>query len=116
MKNKPLWQRTGFALQGIGYAFKVENSFKTQVLATILAIVYFAWLKVTLIWWAILSVLLGLILAAELFNSTIELLCDHLHPEVHPNIGHIKDMAAGGVLLLSLAAVAFALIATWRFI
>lgn len=115
MKNKNLWQRAQFALQGIVYAFKTEKSFKIQLLAALLSIVYFAWLDVTLIWWAVLCLFLGFILAAELFNSALELLCDHLNPEYHSNIGHIKDMAAGGILILSIAAISLAVLATWQF-
>ena len=33
-----------------------------------------------------------------------ERLIDHLHPEIHPEIRSVKDMAAGGVLLLSMGA------------
>ena len=46
-----------------------------------------------------------LVLALELVNSAFERLIDHLHPEIHPEIRSVKDMAAGGVLLLSLGSV-----------
>lgn len=44
MKNKNLWQRTQFASQGFLYAFKAENSFKTQVFLALLAVIYFEFL------------------------------------------------------------------------
>ena len=46
------------------------------------------------------------VLAAELFNTALEHLIDHLHPALHPSIKIAKDCAAGSVLLLSLSAVA----------
>jgi len=40
-----------------------------------------------------------------LFNAAIETLADHLHPQQHPEIGAVKDIAAGAVLIASIAAV-----------
>jgi diacylglycerol kinase (ATP) len=37
-------------------------------------------------------------------NSALEALVDQLHPERHPEIRVIKDMAAGSVLLASIGA------------
>ena len=45
-----------------------------------------------------------LVLAAELFNTALERLADHLHPEHHPAIGTAKDCAAGAVLLVCAGA------------
>ena len=45
-----------------------------------------------------------LVLALELVNSAFERLIDHLHPEIHPEIRLVKDMAAGGVLVISVGA------------
>ena len=51
-----------------------------------------------------------LVLAAELFNTALEQLCDHLHPEKHANIKVVKDVAAGAVLILSIGALWVALL------
>ena len=47
----------------------------------------------------------ALVLALALFNGALEALIDHLHPELHPEIRVVKDMAAAGVLLAAVAAV-----------
>jgi diacylglycerol kinase len=39
-----------------------------------------------------------------MFNTAIEALADHLHPEIHPSIRIVKDCAAGAVLVASLGA------------
>jgi diacylglycerol kinase (ATP) len=57
------------------------------------------------IWWALLLMNCGLVLAAELFNTALEQALDHLHPEIHPAIKIAKDCAAGAVLIFSLSAV-----------
>jgi undecaprenol kinase len=46
------------------------------------------------------------VLVAELLNTALEELIDHLHPGQHPAMGRAKDMAAGAVLVASLFAVA----------
>lgn len=40
-----------------------------------------------------------LMLAAEFLNTAIEKLCDHLHPDRHPRIGIVKDLASAGAFL-----------------
>ena len=61
-------------------------------------------LRVQLIWWAVTVLVIGLVLVAELVNSSIEALADILHPAQHPSIKVAKDIAAGAVLLASIAA------------
>jgi diacylglycerol kinase (ATP) len=51
---------------------------------------------------------IGFVLAGEIFNTAIEVLADHLHPEQHPAIRAVKDCAAGAVLVASIAALAVA--------
>jgi diacylglycerol kinase (ATP) len=48
-------------------------------------------------------------MAAELLNTAIEELADHLHPELHPRIRLVKDCAAAGVLVAVLGALGVAL-------
>jgi len=44
------------------------------------------------------------VLAAELFNTAIELLADELHPHDSPRIRIVKDCAAAAVLVTVLGA------------
>jgi diacylglycerol kinase (ATP) len=45
-------------------------------------------------------VLVGtLLLAVEALNTSVEMLCDHLHPQHHPAIGKVKDVAAGATAI-----------------
>jgi diacylglycerol kinase (ATP) len=48
-------------------------------------------------------------MAVEAINSAFERLIDHLHPDIHHEIKCVTDMAAGGVLLVSIGALAVAL-------
>jgi diacylglycerol kinase (ATP) len=42
----------------------------------------------------LILIVTGVMIAAEIFNTTIEAICDYLQPEHDPRIGKIKDMAA----------------------
>ena len=105
MKNQPFFKRMGFALAGITAAFRVESSFRLQCLAALAVLVVLAWNRPAMVWWALLLLNCGMVLAAELFNTALEHFIDHLHPSLHPSIKIAKDCAAGAVLVLSLSAV-----------
>jgi undecaprenol kinase len=57
-------------------------------------------------WWAIVLMTSAMVTSAELFNTALEHLADHLHPEIHPRIRIVKDCAAAAVLIAACAAVA----------
>ena len=58
---------------------------------------------------------MGLVLALELVNAALEYAIDRLHPELHDEIKHAKDAAAGAVLLASFfgALVGLAMVLDW---
>lgn len=98
----------GYAFSGMDDLFKNENNVRYQVLAGITTIIIAFYLKVDKQEWGTLITMIGLVLTAEAFNTAIEKLCDFVHPEQHPVIGKVKDMAAGAVLLISITAAVIA--------
>jgi undecaprenol kinase len=113
MKGQTFGRRFRFAVDGIYLAFRREQSFRLQVLASIGVFVVLLLARPAPVWWAIGSLTVGLVLVAELINTALETLADHLHPEQHPEIRAVKDVVAGAVLASSvvalLVAVAFLL-------
>jgi diacylglycerol kinase (ATP) len=95
----------GFALTGLRYALRSENSAKTQFLVFVAVVVALIVVRPEPLWWALVVLASAGVLAAELFNTAVEHLADHLHPEVHPSIRVVKDCAAAAVLVASLGAV-----------
>ncbi len=104
MKNQPFHKRLGFALQGISAAWRTEASFRQQCLAALAVLVFLGWCRPAPLWWALLLLNCGIVMAAELFNSALEQMLDRLHPEQHPAIKIAKDCAAAAVLMLSISA------------
>ena len=115
MKNQPFARRLSFAVAGLAGALRAENSFRFHVIATLGVLAALVWLRPAPLWWAVVAVAIVLVLAAELINTALEQLADHLHPEQHPRIKMVKDCAAAAVLIASLGAlaVAAALVYEW---
>ncbi|TCK18632.1 diacylglycerol kinase (ATP) [Thiogranum longum] len=105
MKNKAIHLRLGFALNGILFALKSEASFRTQLLAAMAIAIVLIVTRPSPVWWGIIILTTGAVLAAELFNTALEKTLDHLHPAQHPQIKLAKDAAAGAVLVLGLTAI-----------
>lgn len=114
MKGQPFYRRLGFAAHGIYLAFVRERSFRYQTLAGTGVLLALLITRPAPIWWATGAIAVGMVLAAELFNSALEALATHLHPEHHPEIGAVKDIAAGAVLVSSLAALVTAIAFLFR--
>ena len=115
MKNRPFRERLGFAVAGLRAVWKRELSFRTHCLFGGLALAALVVFRSPPVWWAIVAVVTALIFALELLNSALEALIDLLHPGYHSEIKAIKDMVAGAVLVMSIAAlcVALALFVDW---
>ena len=73
-------------------------------MATVAIFAFCLWAHPPAIWCALIALLVSAILAAELFNTSLEMLIDVLHPDLHPMIGQAKDCAAGAVFVLSLSS------------
>lgn len=104
MKNKPFVDRLKFAISGLNTAWASEASFRIQVVLGLGALAILLTLRPKAIWWALFILIIGSVLAAELFNTALEYVVDRLHPDLHPAIARAKDCAAGAVLVLSLSA------------
>lgn len=100
----------GYAIEGIFYSFKTGRNFKIQVaigaVAVILGIIY----SISISEWLIIIFVSSAVLAAEAINTAIEETCNLLQPETHPHAKLAKHCAAGGVLILSIAAAIIGLV------
>lgn len=104
MKNAPFLKRFGNATSGLLHAVKNEPSFKFQLVAALAACFVLIIFNASPVWWAIFSLSISMVLAAELFNTALESTLDRVHPNIHPQIKAAKDCAAGAVLVFSCGA------------
>jgi undecaprenol kinase len=108
MKNQPFPVRLGFALRGFGHALRSERSVQLQFVASVVVLLALLKLRPSWGWWALCGLASAGVLAAELLNTAIEKLADHLHPDLHPSIRLVKDCAAAAVLIAVLGALGVA--------
>ena len=101
-------QSFGSAMRGVRYGLE-GRSLRIQIWVGVAVILLSFILRTTLLERvALLACILG-VLAVELINTAIEELSDVLIKEHHPGIAHVKELAAGAVLTVSLAAGAIGL-------
>lgn len=94
----------GYAWAGIVRLFATQRNAQIHALAALLVTGLGLWLGLPARDWALLVLTMGMVMAAEGFNSAIEAAIDRIGPERHPLSGRAKDLAAGAVLLTALAA------------
>ncbi len=95
----------GYALEGIVAIARTQPNFGVHLLVAALALGLASWLGLPPSEVAAIVLAIGLVLAAEAFNTAIEDLCDATMPRPHPLVKSAKDAAAAGVLLAVMAAV-----------
>lgn len=99
-------------VKSVGYAFKgavllltTEASIKVQFGIGILVTIAGFYFNISTTEWIIQTLVIATIMALEGVNTAIEAIADFIHPEHHPKIGLIKDIAAGAVFIFAVAAV-----------
>lgn len=105
MKGQRFRRRLGFALAGLRRVYRTEASFRTQLALGGGAATSLILVRPGAVWVALVALAIGLVLAAEALNASLECLADALHPAHHPLVGAAKDVAAAAVLVASAAAV-----------
>lgn len=100
----------GYAWKGIRCCVGKEQNLSFHLIATVLVVIAGWQLGITRTEWAILLLCIGMVIAAELFNTAIEKLVDLVSPGRHPLAGQVKDIAAGAVLVCAATAAMVGLI------
>ena len=82
----------------------LELSIRFLAAATAGTIAVGAYLRLSALEWCAIVLALALVWAAEGLNTALERLTDLVSPGFHPLAGKAKDLAAGAVLLASVAS------------
>jgi diacylglycerol kinase len=97
-----------YALTGIAYALKGRN-FKIHVAAAAVILLLGIYLEISKTELMFVILLIGFVLSMETTNSAVEEICNKFHPETHPHIALIKDLAAGAVLISAITSLVIGL-------
>ncbi|MFS4455656.1 diacylglycerol kinase [Maribacter sp. 2304DJ31-5] len=94
----------GFAMRGALLLIRTEASIKIQVFITIIMTAVGCYFEISNTEWILQILAIAMVLGIEGLNTAIEKLSDYVQPEFDPKIGFIKDISAGAVMLVSIAA------------
>jgi diacylglycerol kinase (ATP) len=86
------------AARGLRWAVSSQANLRVHLLAALVVLVAAILVRFTLIEFVALFLCIAVVITAELFNTTLEVLIDYAWPERHPMIGRAKDVAAAAVL------------------
>lgn len=99
-----------YAFKGLYITAKEETNFRIHLIAAVTTAVFGFIYQISAYEWLILVLVIGFVLVAELFNTAVERIADFVSPGFNENIGRIKDICAGFVLVSALTAVTIGLI------
>jgi len=99
-----------FARIGITRLFREERNARIEGILALVAVALGLITRISPTEWAVVILCIGAVLSAEAFNAAIERLADMHGREPDPRIGALKDLAAGAVLILSIASLAVGIV------
>lgn len=103
-EKKGLENSFKYAFEGIFACFKSERNMKIHVSILFIVVVGGFFFHISISEWITCLILFGLVLSAELVNTSIETTIDLCMPHMHPKAKIAKDTASGGVLILAIVS------------
>ena len=98
-----------YAGRGLWHVVRTQRNMRVHLAAAAGAVTAGAVLGIGAVQWACVALAIGLVLAAEIFNTVVEAIIDLQTAQFHPLARIAKDGAAGAVLVTSVAAVGVAI-------
>ncbi|TME48490.1 MAG: diacylglycerol kinase family protein [Chloroflexi bacterium] len=92
--------------RGLRWAVSSQANVRVHLAAAVVVLIAALILRFSAMEFVGLLLCFAIVIAAELFNTTLEVLIDYAWPEHHPMIGRAKDVAAAAVLIAAIGAAA----------
>jgi len=90
--------------RGLAWALSSQANLRVHFVAAAVVLIAALVLGFSVIEFVGLVLCFTVVVVAELFNTTLEVLIDYAWPEHHPMIGRAKDVAAAAVLVAAAGA------------
>ncbi|MCY1712732.1 diacylglycerol kinase family protein [Caproiciproducens galactitolivorans] len=103
-----------YAFRGIVYCINNERNMRIHTVAALYVFVFSLFFKMSRTSYAAVFLAVAMVMAAELFNTVAEELCDMTAASFHPVVRIVKDMAAGAVLVCAVFAAAVGICVFWQ--
>ncbi len=100
----------GFAMRGAFYLIRTEGSIQIQLVIALLVTAAGFYYQISTTEWILQIFAIALVLGVEGLNTAIEKMSDYIQPQYDQKIGFIKDISAGAVMLVAVAATIVGLI------
>ena len=110
VKSKKISNSFKYAFQGFFTALKEERNMKVHIVIMLLVIIAGFIYKINPMEWIICILLFGIVLFAELVNTSIETVVDMITPYKDKKAKIAKDVAAASVLVVAISAAIVGLI------
>lgn len=94
------------AFRGISIIFRTQHNAWVHAVVGVGVVALGVWLQISHLEWGLIILSIASVLAAEGFNTALEIDIDLTSPDEHPYARDTKDVAAGAVLLTVVGAVA----------
>ena len=94
------------AFAGLWHLLRHEPNAQIHAALAVLATALAYWLGLPPAEWPVLAMVFALVIGLEAMNTAVEGLADLAMPRQDPRVRTIKDLAAGGVLVAAIAALA----------
>lgn len=96
-----------FAFRGVRTLFRETPNARIELVMALLAVALGFLLHISATEWLAICIVIGMVPACEAMNTAIERLSDYVSQhQKHPIIRKVKDVAAAGVLIAAIAALA----------
>lgn len=105
MQERRFVESFNAAIEGFIYVLKTQRNMRIHFLSALLIILLAIYLNFSSLEMLVLCATITIVLAAEMLNTTVELVVDMIKTEFHPIARIIKDISAGAVLIASINAV-----------
>lgn len=99
---KKRFRSFGYALQGIKVLIQNEPNARIHLVVALFVIGCGWGFHISLSEWMWVILCIAVVIASELFNSSIEKVCDLITENDHPHVKKIKDMSAAAVFVAAI--------------
>lgn len=103
-KNKDDIARAKYALAGLLYLLRYEQSVRNLLIVSVVVISLIFWLQIEVIHGVVVFLSLGLVWATESLNTAIEATVDLVTQKLHPMAKVAKDVAATATLAATITS------------
>ena len=113
MKKQPFLHSFRYAVQGVRTALREERNLRFHVCAAFYVYLFSLFYEFTRVEYCLITIMVGGVMALELVNSSLERAVERPVPERYMTAGAVKDMAAGAVLVFSIASAVCGVLLFW---